>query len=623
MRTLPLLLVALPSLAAAFPGTFAAPDGAWPDASTTYVMLARQGEQTTLTVAPALDAHPAELGLVLPLPSPVDSGAVDPRTDAEIVPPEYLERVEGFAAPRVDAVACDELIEDRYYSIPPGCTSYEPEVQLEARGDDAVGNLALQGSWTNGDWELEVVTVDDLTDGLQVWLDENGLTVPPGAEALLAEHDRFLVAKVAHAVQPTVGDLLEPLQVTYHDPDFVLPVRLGAAGAEGTQELVITAISDRSAGAVTIGNYNRAVVENECMLELDAVAEWYEEQLDEALLTDPLPSWMLEYSGPPERCAPCLGDPLEAFELLDFGYVGEPEDAWISRLRMRYAPEQLDQDLQLVVSPHPESQIRFIVRAEPLEFAFPVCGEGFPQDPGVCESLDLPESGCNTGRGSAGGLALVLTMLALRRRRVAPLVLLALLTVPEVASAADEIRLELSGSTTVLSTDRVRFEGYDKGGPHLLMPMLGVEVRKPVVALGTGVLGVTGGLRGFVGNATPGEPNLPVSFRFLEPHAGLDLRWGQPSKQVAPTARIGTQLALGVLDSSVWKPRATLGVLLHASAGVFVGTGDLPFKVELQGSLVPRTDGWGTSFHPNVRLPNWVYFPGAADLSVVVGIAFR
>src|SRR5690606_11623336 len=89
MRTLPLLLSMLAGPAWAFPGTFVGPDGEAPAVEAAYVVLARQGDRTTLTVAPRLDAESPQVALVLPLPT----GDVHHVAD---VPPSYLQRVTGF-----------------------------------------------------------------------------------------------------------------------------------------------------------------------------------------------------------------------------------------------------------------------------------------------------------------------------------------------------------------------------------------------------------------------------------------------------------------------------------------------------------------------------------------------
>lgn len=620
MRTLPLLLSMLAGPAWSFPGTFVAPGGEAPTVEAAYVVLVRQGDRTTLTVAPRLDAETPQVALVLPLPT----GDVHHVAD---VPPSYLQRVAAFAAPRIGRITCEDLIDDRYHPTGPGCGSFDPEPPPPPLGPQATGSMALDATWALGSWNARLVRVQEGDDELQEWLDAEGLALPEGAADTLAGYAWFLVAKLA----PEDGEMLQPLQVAYRDPDFVLPIRPG--GVPGSvQDLVITAITDASAGAVVVDNYTRAFMPDECMLPREAFEAWYEENLDAALLSGAMPSWMLEYVGTPGHCDPCLGDPLEPYELTDFGFQGDPSTALISRVRMRYRAEQLVDELQLALIEHPPTQIRYIEHSREIEFAYPICGEGFASDAGVCDGLLLPErreAGCTTGAPRAGWLALVLAVAAVRRRRLAPAVLLAALLAPKVASASepprasDAPRFELMGTTTLVSTDRVRFAAYERGGPHLLMPMVGLEARWPLFTLGAGHGGITGGVRGFLGNATPGQPDMPVDFRFVEPHAGLDIRWGTPSGRLAPTARAGLQAAFAWLDNTAYGGHTSIGALLHASGGVYVGDGSHPLLLELQASLVPRTDAWGVYFDPVVRMPDWIYYAGALDLSLVVGVAFR
>lgn len=618
MPSLPLLLALLNAPASAFPGTFVAPEGEAPEVEAAWLVVARQGDRTVLTVAPRLDVpNTNPVAMVLPLPT----GDVH---HVENVPPSYLERVEAFAAPRLGRITCDDLLEVTYHPTAPGCGSFEPEPPAPPVGPQATAHMTLETTWGLGEWSAKLVKVDETRDELQEWLDTQGFALPEGATGFLEDWNWFLVATLTR----NEGEMLQPLQVAYRDPDFVLPIRPGGA-TDTVQELVVVTITEANQGAVLVDNYPRAVIPDECQLEPDAFVEHYEKALDDALLTEPAPSWILEYVGNPGHCDPCLGDPLKPYELADFGFQGDPSEATVGRFRMRYRAEQLHDELQLKLVEHPPTQTRYIERLREIEFAYPVCGEGFVQDAGVCENLVLPDtsSGCATGSGPAGLLAVGLAVVAIRRRRAAPLVLLAAVMVPRAAHAEgsddEPVQFELMGTVSAWSTDRVRFDAYDRGGPHLLMPMLGIEARVPIANVGSGRLGLTGGVRGFAGNATPGEIDMPVDFLFLEPHAGADLRWGRPSGRVAPTGRVGLQAAFAMLDSTAWTPHTSFSAWLHGSAGVYIGSGDTPFLLEVQTTLVPRTDGWGMQFDPVVRMPDWIFYAGSLDVALVAGVAFR
>ena len=58
----------------------------------------------------------------------------------------------------------------------------------------------------------------------------------------------------------------------------------------------------------------------------------------------------------------------------------------MTRLHLRYSPEQADQDVVLYgTGSTAVDQIRLIQYDHRLEATYPVCGEGFVDDPGTCD----------------------------------------------------------------------------------------------------------------------------------------------------------------------------------------------------------------------------------------------
>src|SRR5690606_33338704 len=90
-------------------------------------------------------------------------------------------------------------------------------------------------------------------------------------------------------------------------------------------------------------------------------------------------------------------------------------------LQLRWDAEARPASLRLAPGSHDETQVAWVAYDPALTFAWPVCGEGFVRDPGVCDGLTL-EGGCDTApvRLRPGGwtwLAAVVLLLTLRRRR--------------------------------------------------------------------------------------------------------------------------------------------------------------------------------------------------------------
>jgi hypothetical protein len=153
----------------------------------------------------------------------------------------------------------------------------------------------------------------------------------------------------------------------------------------------------------------------------DDFAVAYSDALDAAL--DGEAGWIQEYSWSlTTACDPCTsqqGLTPEELEGLGFpGYHGR-----LTRLRVRYTAEQATQDLTFYDTRIAENaQIRYIRYLAELEETFPVCNEGFVDNPGTCDAGQrAPVVGC-AGAAPAAGVGLfgafsgLLAVAALRRR---------------------------------------------------------------------------------------------------------------------------------------------------------------------------------------------------------------
>jgi hypothetical protein len=246
-------------------------------------------------------------------------------------------------------------------------------------------------------------------DGLNTWLGNQGFVLNEATEAALADYvaaeSWFLAATVDlgqdSGVEPTEEAWLSALQLSYADEglSYSLPIRLGTASSAGEQDLVLFVVNDVDRGAVAVSNYPDRSLEDECMLpeEAEDFGHFYQEWFQEGIVEEGRATWTLEYGWPGYvKCDPCpdgsFSDngliPLEMLEGL--GWQGEAEDAYLSRLHMRYSPEAIDQDLSLYPSNRATLTIqeRFIQYSWEMESRFPVCGVGWVPDPGSCDAAE-------------------------------------------------------------------------------------------------------------------------------------------------------------------------------------------------------------------------------------------
>ena len=255
-----------------------------------------------------------------------------------------------------------------------------------------------------GSYEVSTLSAESRED-LEDWADAQGLFLPAGAGELFDEYlaggTSFISVKVDLDSVTSGGVMLKPIQFSYQSDMMSLPIRLGTLNAGGAQDVVLHVITD-TGGPVGISNYPELFVEGECMYEEESFGAFsgfyddlYSDQWDQEAGGA---GYVTEYVWAPTACDPCTGGgPLSAEALKGVGYQGDPNKAVVTRLHVRYDPSAVEGDLMLYDAGRhgfAQHQQRYILYNESLESDFPVCGEGFVDNPGTCED--------DTGSGELG-----------------------------------------------------------------------------------------------------------------------------------------------------------------------------------------------------------------------------
>lgn len=425
-----------PREASAFCGTYVGgPDAALFNRAS-KIIVTRQEDATTLTLANDLVGDVTDFALVVPVPEVLSAD------DVRVVAPELFTRLDAYSSPRLVSYTCDDLTND---SADTGAVDQDGG---GGGGGEAEG-VVVEASFSEGEYDIVILSATE-SEALLTWLDTNGYAVSETAGELLQEYidagAYFFAAKVSLAALPEEATFLSPLQLRYADPVFSLPVRLGTANAEDEQDLILFVMGDE--GQTHISNYPQAQVEDECLFDeaaYESFGAFYDERFVQALddVGRDRASWVLEYAWDPGSCDPCSGEPLDTEIIEELGWVGDWSGATFTRLHLRYGPGAVDQDLVLYGSNiRDQEQVRYVLYDEALEDRFPRCVDGWVEDPGSCDEDDggdgdgddevgdgdpavvdrgaEPKLSCGTLPAPAGG-ALVLGALGLlaRRRRVA------------------------------------------------------------------------------------------------------------------------------------------------------------------------------------------------------------
>jgi hypothetical protein len=440
---MPLFLLWSTDVAGAFCGTFVGSPGAELVNHTSQVVIARQGDRTTLTLVADYQGALSDFALLIPVPESLEPERVT-AVDAGLV-----DRLDRYSTPRLVEYKCSDAIT----FMSPGCAAggcsasadYAKESivsDAEVEFGTATATVTVEAQFQLAEYDVALLSAEG-ADGLYAWLELNGYEIPAGGEEVIQEYidagSHFLAAKVHLDGAPEGTTRLSPLQLRYKSEAWTLPLRIGTISASGEQEVVIYALTELLDGDVAIQNYVEGIVDDECMLAPGVEEDfggYYHDELRGTHPSEEEPAWTTEYNwtlysltqDTGYHCDPCTVEVEELYDAGELEALGfhDPTDgmtatgyygygyssgmmgngALLTRIRMVYDPEDIHEDLVLYTKgTHAENrQIRYIRYDRGLEFLYPICGVGYVEDPGVCGD----EADLSRGAGRSGVPALML-----------------------------------------------------------------------------------------------------------------------------------------------------------------------------------------------------------------------
>nr|HEX4317698.1 DUF2330 domain-containing protein [Kofleriaceae bacterium] len=346
MRKLALasLLVAVPSVAHAFCGFYVAGSDDKLVNDATQVVLMRDGTRTVLAMQNDYKGPLEAFAMVVPVPVVLHDG------DVKTLPKDVFEHVEKMGAPR--------LVE--YWEQDPCERPRERGMQMDAAaaappdyahtGSAAGLGVTVEAKFVVGEYQIVILSATDST-GLETWLRAEHYQIPAGAEPLLRPYVeagmKFFVAKVDPAKVKIVDGhaALSPLRFHYDSEDFSLPIRLGLANSEGTQDLIVNIFATNQ--RYEVANYKNVTIPTNIDVVdgvRDHFAEFYASLFDATLAKNP-GAVVTEYAWGAGSCDPCPGPTLQPDELMTLGadvlHV-DPYGLVMTRLHARYGKDLTD-----------------------------------------------------------------------------------------------------------------------------------------------------------------------------------------------------------------------------------------------------------------------------------------
>ncbi|MGZ8812293.1 MAG: DUF2330 domain-containing protein [Thermoanaerobaculia bacterium] len=327
------------------------------------VVLVRDGDKTVMTMANDFKGNPKEFAVVIPVPTVLQKGQIHVGEKA------LIDHLDAYSSPRLveyfDPDPCQMIMYERMPSAPLAAQSGMKDNAARAK---SLG-VTIEAQYTVGEYDILILSAKQ-SDGLEIWLKENGYTLPAGASQVLGSYIRqnmkFFVAKVNLQEQAKLGfSYLRPLQVAYESPKYMLPIRLGTVNANGPQELFIYTLTRN--GRVETTNYRTIKLPSDVDIPVyvrERFGDFYKAMFSEQVRRENMTSVFLEYAWNMSWCDPCAADPLTEDELRKLGvfWLGEedkrsgsirqpvpprggPVDVFLTRLHVRYDRAHFPEDL--------------------------------------------------------------------------------------------------------------------------------------------------------------------------------------------------------------------------------------------------------------------------------------
>jgi len=323
------------------------------------VVMVRDGDRTVLTMSNDYSGEPDEFAMVVPVPTLLTKSQIHVGDRA------VLDHLDAYSAPRLveyfDQDPCRQFAMEERMSKMAAPQAMGAMDRADVARAKSLG-VTIEARYTVGEYDILILSAKQ-SGGLEIWLTENGYSVPQGARRVLASYMRqgmkFFVAKVNLSEQKRLGfSYLRPLQMAYESPKFMLPLRLGMVNADGPQELFVYAITKN--GRVETTNY-RTVRLPEGMdipeYVKDDFPRFYRALFTRQVRNENSEAVFLEYAWNMSWCDPCAADPLTADELRSLGVFwlgspgaqgfapGGPQNTFITRLHVRYDAAHFPEDL--------------------------------------------------------------------------------------------------------------------------------------------------------------------------------------------------------------------------------------------------------------------------------------
>ncbi|CAN5507136.1 DUF2330 domain-containing protein [soil metagenome] len=345
---------------------------------TSQVILVRDGEKTTVTMSSDFEGNVKDFAMVIPVP------IVLSEKDIRVVERSIFDQLDSYSGPRLveywDPSPCRQLNEE-YSLVKRSAAMAASDGKSEREKDEEKSyNVQVVAKYTVGEYDIMILNAME-SGGLERWLKDKGYKIPPGAKEVLEPYIKsnmkFFVVKVNLEEQKKLAtQVLRPIQITFSSKKFMLPIRLGMANGEGSQDMIIYSFT--RGGRIETTNYRTVKMPSDRNVPefiQQYFGKFYVDLYRKNLQREGHDNVFLEYawdlSGQNSvKCDPCASQPPMISELNAAGVNWVRSNSWggydgavfFTRLHVTYDRENFPQDLVFQETPNREQfQCRYII----------------------------------------------------------------------------------------------------------------------------------------------------------------------------------------------------------------------------------------------------------------------
>jgi Na+-transporting NADH:ubiquinone oxidoreductase subunit NqrB len=340
------------------------------------VIIVRDDDHTVVTMSSDYTGELQDFAMVVPVP------VVLKKSDIRTVERVLFDSFDAYSGPRLveywDQNPCWDNMQykRRTMNVP---AAAEMSVTMDDEAKD-LSSVKIEARYVVGEYDILILSAEEST-GLEKWLITNGYRIPSGAKDVLEPYIRsgmkFFVVKVnLEGFRKEGNDLLRPLQIAFHSPKFMLPIRLGMANSMDSQDMIVYALSRK--GRVETSNYRTVSMPTDKKVPLfvkDDFGAFYRDTYKKQVEREGKRNVFLEYAWDLSgsnfmKCDPCASNPPVYEDLVNAGatwlrsnrngtYDGT---VYFTRLHVTYDRANFAQDLVFQETPNKQNfQSRFVL----------------------------------------------------------------------------------------------------------------------------------------------------------------------------------------------------------------------------------------------------------------------